>query len=128
MLRSDRIVSFCRERTVNTSRPGEMQVTIQNLKPDTKYSFRVVAYNKHGRGESSVALKVATQPEGRSLNTKSQRFAFSMRGSFQHGLLENSPCRRRNWVYQHMFLQGCFFPVLFSPKHLVNIAKITLCR
>ncbi|XP_053094036.1 neogenin 1a isoform X10 [Pangasianodon hypophthalmus] len=52
-----------RERTVNTSRPGEMQVTIQNLKPDTKYSFRVVAYNKHGRGESSAPLKVATQPE-----------------------------------------------------------------
>ncbi|XP_060742501.1 neogenin 1a isoform X4 [Tachysurus vachellii] len=52
-----------RERTVNTSRPGETQVTIQNLKPDTKYSFRVVAYNKHGRGESSAPLKVATQPE-----------------------------------------------------------------
>ncbi|KAM9461511.1 neogenin 1a isoform 6-T6 [Clarias gariepinus] len=52
-----------RERTVNTSRPGEMQVTIQNLKPDTKYSFRVVAYNKNGRGESSTPLKVATQPE-----------------------------------------------------------------
>ncbi|KAF4082900.1 hypothetical protein AMELA_G00133910 [Ameiurus melas] len=52
-----------RERTVNTSRPGEMQVTIQNLKPDTKYTFRVVAYNKHGRGESSVPLRVATQPE-----------------------------------------------------------------
>ncbi|MCJ8737399.1 hypothetical protein PDJAM_G00023460 [Pangasius djambal] len=52
-----------RERTVNTSRPGEMQVTIQNLKPDTKYFFRVVAYNKHGRGESSAPLKVATQPE-----------------------------------------------------------------
>lgn len=62
---------------MNTSRPGEMQVTIQNLKPDTKYTFRVVAYNKHGRGESSVPLKVATQPEGRSLKRKimSQRFA-----------------------------------------------------
>ncbi|TSL68267.1 Neogenin [Bagarius yarrelli] len=52
-----------RERTVNTSRPGEMQVTIQNLKPETKYSFRVVAYNKHGRGESSALLRVSTQPE-----------------------------------------------------------------
>ncbi|XP_062868575.1 neogenin 1a [Trichomycterus rosablanca] len=52
-----------RERTVNTSRPGEMQVTIQNLKPDTKYSFRVVAHNKHGPGESSAPLKVATQAE-----------------------------------------------------------------
>ncbi|XP_017565285.2 neogenin 1a isoform X3 [Pygocentrus nattereri] len=52
-----------RERMINTSRPGEMQVTIQNLKPDTKYSFRVVAHNKHGPGESSVPLRVATQAE-----------------------------------------------------------------
>uniref|UniRef100_A0A8B9LNA3 Neogenin 1a n=1 Tax=Astyanax mexicanus TaxID=7994 RepID=A0A8B9LNA3_ASTMX len=52
-----------RERRVNTSRPGEMQVTIQNLKPDTKYAFRVVAHNKHGPGESSTPLKVATQAE-----------------------------------------------------------------
>ncbi|XP_059372581.1 neogenin-like isoform X8 [Carassius carassius] len=52
-----------RERIVNTSRPGEMQVTIQNLMPDTKYSFRVVAHNKNGPGESSAPLRVATQPE-----------------------------------------------------------------
>uniref|UniRef100_A0A8B9RLD7 Neogenin 1a n=1 Tax=Astyanax mexicanus TaxID=7994 RepID=A0A8B9RLD7_ASTMX len=56
-----------RERRVNTSRPGEMQVTIQNLKPDTKYAFRVVAHNKHGPGESSTPLKVATQAEGKHL-------------------------------------------------------------
>lgn len=52
-----------RERVVNTSRPGEMQVTIQNLMPDTKYRFRVVAHNSNGPGESSAALKVATQAE-----------------------------------------------------------------
>ncbi|XP_036442956.1 neogenin 1a isoform X3 [Colossoma macropomum] len=52
-----------RERMVNTSRPGEMQVTIQNLKPDIKYAFRVVAHNKHGPGESSAPLRVATQAE-----------------------------------------------------------------
>ncbi|XP_030621017.1 neogenin 1a [Chanos chanos] len=52
-----------RERIVNTSRPGETQVTIQNLMPDTKYAFRVVALNRHGLGESSTPLRVATQPE-----------------------------------------------------------------
>lgn len=94
---------------MNTSRPGETQVTIQNLKPDTKYSFRVVAYNKHGRGESSVPLKVATQPEGRSLKRKfmEQRFFFFGTQIFL-ALLESSPCGRRN--YDRMFLQGCFSP------------------
>uniref|UniRef100_A0A8C7KLW0 Neogenin 1 n=1 Tax=Oncorhynchus kisutch TaxID=8019 RepID=A0A8C7KLW0_ONCKI len=52
-----------RERILNTSRPGEMQVTIQNLMPDSKYKFRVVAHNKNGLGESSAVLKVATQGE-----------------------------------------------------------------
>uniref|UniRef100_A0A8C5CSE3 Neogenin n=1 Tax=Gadus morhua TaxID=8049 RepID=A0A8C5CSE3_GADMO len=52
-----------RERVLNTSRPGEMQVTIQNLMPDTKYRFRVVAHNSNGAGESSAALPVATQAE-----------------------------------------------------------------
>ncbi|XP_035251677.1 neogenin isoform X8 [Anguilla anguilla] len=52
-----------RERIENTSRPGELQVTIQNLMPDTKYAFRVVAHNRNGPGESSSPLKVATQPE-----------------------------------------------------------------
>ncbi|KAK0142265.1 Neogenin [Merluccius polli] len=52
-----------RERVLNTSRPGEMQVTIQNLMPDTKYRFRVLAHNSNGPGESSAALRVATQAE-----------------------------------------------------------------
>ncbi|KAG1941379.1 neogenin [Pimephales promelas] len=52
-----------RERMVNTSRPGEMQVTIQNLMPDSTYAFRVVAHNRNGPGESSAPLRVATQPE-----------------------------------------------------------------
>uniref|UniRef100_A0A8B9CVW5 Neogenin n=1 Tax=Anser brachyrhynchus TaxID=132585 RepID=A0A8B9CVW5_9AVES len=52
-----------RERVENTSRPGETQVMIQNLMPETVYVFRVVAQNKHGPGESSAPLKVATQPE-----------------------------------------------------------------
>uniref|UniRef100_A0A8D2P4U8 Neogenin n=1 Tax=Zosterops lateralis melanops TaxID=1220523 RepID=A0A8D2P4U8_ZOSLA len=52
-----------RERVENTSRPGETQVMIQNLMPETVYVFRVVAQNRHGPGESSALLKVATQPE-----------------------------------------------------------------
>ncbi|XP_064013296.1 neogenin isoform X3 [Pogoniulus pusillus] len=52
-----------RERVENTTRAGETQVMIQNLMPETVYVFRVVAQNKHGPGESSAPLKVATQPE-----------------------------------------------------------------
>ncbi|XP_036312502.1 neogenin isoform X8 [Pipistrellus kuhlii] len=52
-----------RERVENTSYPGEMQVTIQNLMPATVYIFRVMAHNKHGSGESSAPLRVETQPE-----------------------------------------------------------------
>ncbi|XP_075713847.1 neogenin isoform X3 [Rhinoderma darwinii] len=52
-----------RERVENTSRPGELQVTIQNLLPETVYYFRVVAHNNYGAGDSSPPLKVETQPE-----------------------------------------------------------------
>ncbi|XP_029420930.1 neogenin isoform X9 [Nannospalax galili] len=52
-----------RERVENTSHPGEMQVTIQNLMPATVYIFKVTAQNKHGSGESSAPLRVETQPE-----------------------------------------------------------------
>ncbi|KAM9183379.1 neogenin isoform 5-T5 [Dugong dugon] len=54
---------IARERVENTSRPGEMQVTVQNLMPATVYIFRVTAQNKHGSGESSAPLRVETQPE-----------------------------------------------------------------
>uniref|UniRef100_A0AAY4D2Y2 Neogenin n=1 Tax=Denticeps clupeoides TaxID=299321 RepID=A0AAY4D2Y2_9TELE len=54
---------FCRERVLNTTHPGEMQVTIQNLLPDTKYAFQVVAHNRNGQGERSIPLRVSTQPE-----------------------------------------------------------------
>ncbi|XP_051012555.1 neogenin isoform X9 [Acomys russatus] len=54
---------IARERVENTSQPGEMQVTIQNLMPATVYIFKVMAQNKHGSGESSAPLRVETQPE-----------------------------------------------------------------
>ncbi|KAF1626227.1 Netrin receptor DCC, partial [Eudyptes filholi] len=52
-----------RERAVNTSQSGMLQLTVGNLKPEETYTFRVVAYNEWGPGESSQPIKVATQPE-----------------------------------------------------------------
>ncbi|KAJ7335221.1 hypothetical protein JRQ81_013162, partial [Phrynocephalus forsythii] len=52
-----------RERALNTSQSGLLQLTVGNLKPEETYSFRVVAYNEWGPGESSQPIKVATQPE-----------------------------------------------------------------
>lgn len=54
---------FFRERAVNTSQSGTLQLTVGNLKPEETYTFRVVAYNEWGPGESSQPVKVATQPE-----------------------------------------------------------------
>lgn len=34
-----------------------------NLRPEETYTFRVVAFNEWGPGESSQPVKVATQPE-----------------------------------------------------------------
>lgn len=62
---SSLFLSHGRERVENTTAPGELQVTIENLIPDTKYTFRVVASNRNGLGESSAPLAVATQPEGK---------------------------------------------------------------
>ena len=56
-------LSFPRDRAVNTSQPGSLQFTVGNLKPEAMYTFRVVAYNQLGPGESSQPIKVATQPE-----------------------------------------------------------------
>ncbi|KAF7243854.1 Netrin receptor DCC [Varanus komodoensis] len=51
------------ERALNTSQAGVLQLTVGNLKPEETYTFRVVAYNEWGPGESSQPIKVATQPE-----------------------------------------------------------------
>ncbi|XP_040396108.1 netrin receptor DCC isoform X5 [Cygnus olor] len=52
-----------RERAVNTSQSGTLQLTVGNLRPEETYTFRVVAFNEWGPGESSQPVKVATQPE-----------------------------------------------------------------
>ncbi|XP_078533874.1 netrin receptor DCC [Lissotriton helveticus] len=52
-----------RERALNTSQPGSLQLTVGNLSPEETYLFRVVAYNERGPGESSLPAKVPTQPE-----------------------------------------------------------------
>ncbi|NXD09458.1 DCC protein, partial [Nothocercus nigrocapillus] len=52
-----------RERALNTSQPGTLQLTVGNLRPEETYTFRVVACNEWGPGESSPPVKVATQPE-----------------------------------------------------------------
>uniref|UniRef100_A0A3Q2PCR8 DCC netrin 1 receptor n=1 Tax=Fundulus heteroclitus TaxID=8078 RepID=A0A3Q2PCR8_FUNHE len=52
-----------RERSVNVSEPESLELTVSNLKPEETYSFRVVAYNEAGPGESSAPLKVATKPD-----------------------------------------------------------------
>uniref|UniRef100_A0A3Q1CJQ9 DCC netrin 1 receptor n=1 Tax=Amphiprion ocellaris TaxID=80972 RepID=A0A3Q1CJQ9_AMPOC len=42
-----------RERSVNVSEPESLELTVSNLKPEESYSFRVIAYNDVGPGESS---------------------------------------------------------------------------
>ena len=55
--------SDARERSVNVSEPESLELTVSNLKPEESYSFRVVAYNDVGPGESTAALKIATKPD-----------------------------------------------------------------
>uniref|UniRef100_A0A3P8U446 DCC netrin 1 receptor n=1 Tax=Amphiprion percula TaxID=161767 RepID=A0A3P8U446_AMPPE len=52
-----------RERSVNVSEPESLELTVSNLKPEESYSFRVIAYNDVGPGESSAPLKITTKPD-----------------------------------------------------------------
>uniref|UniRef100_A0A8C1PDW4 DCC netrin 1 receptor n=1 Tax=Cyprinus carpio TaxID=7962 RepID=A0A8C1PDW4_CYPCA len=52
-----------RERGVNVTEAESLQLTVSNLRPEAIYSFRVVAYNEQGPGESSEAIRLSTQPE-----------------------------------------------------------------
>ncbi|XP_059801851.1 neogenin-like isoform X2 [Hypanus sabinus] len=85
-----------RERVENTSRPGDLEVTIGELMPDVKYVFRVVAHNKHGAGESSAPFKVATQPEVQVPGPAQNLFAqanspTSITVTWQEPLSDNGP-------------------------------------
>uniref|UniRef100_A0A8C1RDN3 DCC netrin 1 receptor n=1 Tax=Cyprinus carpio TaxID=7962 RepID=A0A8C1RDN3_CYPCA len=51
------------ERGVNVTEAESLQLTVSNLRPEAIYSFRVVAYNEQGPGESSEAIRLSTQPE-----------------------------------------------------------------
>lgn len=48
---------------MNVSEPESLELTVSNLKPEESYSFRVVAYNDVGPGESSAPLKITTKPD-----------------------------------------------------------------
>ncbi|XP_035524142.1 netrin receptor DCC-like [Morone saxatilis] len=52
-----------RERSVNVSEPESLELTVSNLKPEESYSFRVIAYNDVGPGESSAPLRITTKPD-----------------------------------------------------------------
>ncbi|KAL7837961.1 hypothetical protein AOLI_G00263650 [Acnodon oligacanthus] len=52
-----------RERSINVSEPESLQLTVSSLKPEAVYTFRVVAYNELGPGESSEPIRLTTQPE-----------------------------------------------------------------
>ncbi|XP_019745976.1 netrin receptor DCC isoform X2 [Hippocampus comes] len=52
-----------RERSVNVSEPESLELMVSNLKPEEGYSFRVIAYNDVGPGESSAPLRITTKPD-----------------------------------------------------------------
>lgn len=57
------VFSCVRERSVNVSEPESLELTVSNLKPEESYSFRVIAYNDVGPGESSAPLRITTKPD-----------------------------------------------------------------
>ncbi|KAI4785499.1 hypothetical protein KUCAC02_037726, partial [Chaenocephalus aceratus] len=44
------------ERSVNVSEPESLELTVSNLRPEESYTFRVLAYNDRGPGQSSAPL------------------------------------------------------------------------
>ncbi|XP_078738135.1 neogenin-like isoform X2 [Lampetra fluviatilis] len=56
-------VGSVRERRVDTLQVSELQLVVGELRPETGYSFQVVAVNQAGPGERSAPLRITTQPE-----------------------------------------------------------------
>lgn len=54
---------------MNVSEPESLELTVSNLKPEESYTFRVVAYNDIGPGESSTPLRITTKPD-RKIHTQ----------------------------------------------------------
>lgn len=48
---------------MNVSEPESLELMVSNLRPEETYSFRVIAYNDVGPGESSAPLKITTKPD-----------------------------------------------------------------
>lgn len=48
---------------MNVSEPESLELMVSNLKPEESYSFRVIAYNDVGPGESSAPLRITTKPD-----------------------------------------------------------------
>lgn len=67
----DIVFPCVRERSVNVSEPESLELTVSNLKPEESYSFRVIAYNDVGPGESSAPLRITTKPD-RKTHTHTQ--------------------------------------------------------
>ncbi|XP_010795561.1 netrin receptor DCC-like, partial [Notothenia coriiceps] len=51
------------ERSVNVSEPEFLELTVSNLRPEESYTFRVIAYNDMGPGQSSAPLSISTKPD-----------------------------------------------------------------
>ena len=54
---------LCRERSINVTEPETLLLTVASLKPEQTYTFRVVAYNELGPGESSESIRLTTKQE-----------------------------------------------------------------
>ncbi|XP_031433341.2 netrin receptor DCC [Clupea harengus] len=52
-----------RERSINVTEPETLLLTVASLKPEQTYTFRVVAYNELGPGESSESIRLTTKQE-----------------------------------------------------------------